>query len=58
LIATIWYGLGVAACAFLQKREIAVALEAAKNCRLVVVGFNYFSLTLALEWNDLPGLIL
>jgi hypothetical protein len=38
------YGLGFAAHDLLQKRKRVVALEAAKNWRLVVVGFNYFSL--------------
>jgi hypothetical protein len=45
----------VAAHALLQKREMVVALEAVRNCRLVVVDFNYFSLTLDPEFNDFPG---
>jgi hypothetical protein len=37
---------------------MAVALEAAKNWRLVVVGFNYFSLIVGTEYDDLPDAIL
>jgi hypothetical protein len=55
LVATISYGPDVAAHALLQKREMVVALEAVRNCRLVVVDFNYFSLTLDPECNDFPG---
>jgi hypothetical protein len=44
----------VAAQALLRKREIAVALEAAKNWRLVVVVFNYFYLSSGLGREDLP----
>ena len=43
--ATISYGVGVAAQIFLQRMERVVALEAAKNSRLVVVVFNYFYLS-------------
>jgi hypothetical protein len=51
LVATISYGLGVAAHDLLQKREIVVALEAAKNWRLVVIVFNYFYLSGGL-WDE------
>jgi hypothetical protein len=54
VVATISYGLGVAAQVLLQKSEMAVALEADRNSRLVVVVFNYFYLSTAWKYDDLP----